>query len=98
MSVSVANSDKVRKTVRLPRRLYEEAERCLERKIVPAETFNDFLVAALLAYVKLLERKQVDAAFAVIAEDAEYQKDSRLIVEEFSPGDWEAFASVEKEL
>jgi hypothetical protein len=98
MSVSVANSDKVRKTVRLPRRLYEEAERCLERKIVPAETFNDFLVAALLAYVKLLERKQVDAAFAVIAEDAEYQKDSRLIVEELSPGDWEAFASVEKEL
>lgn len=98
MSVAVANSEKVRKTVRLPRRLYDEAQSCVERRIVPAETFNDFLVAALLAYVKLLKRKQVDAAFAGMAEDADYQKDSRLIAEEFSPSDWEAFASVEKEL
>ena len=98
MPVAVSTSEKVRKTVRLPRRLYDEAESCVERKIVPAENFNDFLVAALLAYVKLLKRKQTDAAFAAMAEDADYQKESRLIAEEFSQSDWEAFASVEKEL
>ena len=98
MLLAESNSEKVRKTVRLPRRLYDEAESFIERRIAPAENFNDFLVAALLAYVRLLKRKQVDAAFAGMAEDADYQKESRLIVEEFSPSDWEAFASVEKEL
>jgi hypothetical protein len=97
MPVAVSKSEKVRKTVRLPRPLYNEAESCIERRIVPAESFNDFLVAALLAYVKLLKRKQTDAAFAGMAEDTDYQRDARLIAEEFSQSDWEAFASAEKE-
>jgi hypothetical protein len=97
MPVPVADSEKVRKTVRLPRPLYNEAESWIERRIVPAESFNDFLVAALLAYVKLLKRKQTDAAFAGMAEDTDYQRDARLIAEEFSQSDWEAFASAEKE-
>jgi hypothetical protein len=97
MSAAAANSEKVRKTVRLPRRLYDEAESCVEKKLVAAENFNEFLVAALSAYVKLLKRKQTDAAFAAMAEDADYQKESRLIAEEFSQSDWEAFATAEKE-
>jgi len=93
----LANSEKVRKTVRVPRPLYDEAQSFVERRIVPAESFNDFFVAALFAYVKLLKRKQMDAAFAEMAEDTDYQKDSRLIAEEFSQSDWEAFESAERE-
>jgi hypothetical protein len=97
MPVSTERSEKVRKTVRVPRRLYDEAESFVERRAVPAENFNDFFVAALLAYVKLLKRKQTDAAFAGMAEDTDYQKYSRLIAEEFSQSDWEAFTLAERE-
>ena len=91
MPVSIAISEKVRKTVRVPRPLYDEAESFVERKIAPVESFNDFFVAALLAYVKLLRRKQIDLQFACLAEDADYQKEARLIAEEFNQSDWEAF-------
>jgi len=96
-ATAAISSEKVRKTVRLPRRLYDEAEHFIETKAVPVETFNEFFVAALLAYVKLLKRKQTDAQFAAMAEDTDYQKDARLIAEEFTQSDWEAFEAAERE-
>ncbi len=42
-------------------------------------------------------RKQIDAAFAGIAEDADYQKEAKLIAEEFSQSDWEALEISEKD-
>ncbi len=99
MPVSVAQRpEKVRTTIRLPRALYDEARRFVDKGAVSAETLNDFLVAAVLAYVKLLKRKQIDAAFAGMAEDTDYQNESRLISEEFSQSDWEAFENAEREL
>ena len=92
-----ASSEKVRKTVRIPRPLYDEAQSFVERRVVPAGSFNDFFVAAVLAYVKLLKRKEMDAAFAGMAEDVDYQKESRLMAEEFTQSDWEAFESAERE-
>ncbi len=90
-------TERVRTTVRLPRPLYEEARKFVERELVSAETINDFFVAAILAYVKLLRRKQMDANFARMAEDADYQKEARLIAEEFSTSDWETFQMAEKD-
>ena len=90
-------TERVRTTVRLPRSLYEEARKLVERELVSAETINDFFVAAILAYVKLLRRKQMDADFARRAEDADYQKEARLIAEEFSTSDWETFQMAEKD-
>lgn len=90
-------TERVRTTVRLPRSLYEEARKLVERELVSAETINDFFVAAILAYVKLLRRKQMDADFARMAEDADYQKEARLIAEEFSTSDWETFQMAEKD-
>ncbi len=90
-------TERVRTTVRLPRSLYEEARKFVERELVSAETINDFFVAAILAYVKLLRRKQMDADFARMAEDADYQKEARLIAEEFSTSDWETFQMAEKD-
>jgi hypothetical protein len=89
---------RVRTTVRLPRSLYEKARQLVASKGIPAGNMNDLFEAAIVAYVRLLERKRVDAAFAAMADDREYQKEARLIAEEFSQSDWEALAAIEKEI
>lgn len=87
-------------TVRLPLPVYEQAK-CFvdsERKHASRKkhttpvfvNLNDFCVSAIQAYVKLLRRRQIDAAFALMAEDADYQKGARLLAEEFDSSDWEA--------
>ncbi len=85
------------KPYELPRRLYDEARLFVEQDTSPANTINDFFVTAISAYVRVLKRKQVDAAFAGMGEDADYQREARLIAEEFSPSDWEAFELAERE-
>jgi hypothetical protein len=94
--VSTAISEKVRTTVRLPRKLYDEACRVVDKNLVSAETLNDFFIAAVFAYLKMARRKQIDALFLSIAEDADYQKEAKLIAEEFSQSDWEALELEEK--
>lgn len=81
---------RVRTTVRLPRPLYDEAREFVNRDIVSAENVNEFFVAAICAYVKMIRRKQIDLNFARMAEDADYQKEAKLIAEEFSQSDWDA--------
>ena len=89
-------------TVRLPARIYDQA-RCVvenERKGVStkAPSLNDLIVTAITAYLKLYKRRQIDAAFAGMAEDADYQKEAKLLAEEFEISDWEALRLEEKDL
>ena len=86
----------VRATVRIPRRIYDDARRFVEDAAVPARNFNDFLVAAVSAYVKLLKRKQIDAAFSAMARDTDYQQEAHVLSEQFDASDWEAFALAER--
>lgn len=96
MSVGASSTGrKVRTTVRLPRPLYDEARKFVDKS--PAENINDFFVTAICAYVKLLRRKQIDAEFAKMAEDVNYQTEARLIDEEFSQSDWEALELGERD-
>jgi hypothetical protein len=97
MPVAKRGEKKVRTTVSLPESLYEEARSFVNKKVSPAESLNSFFVAAVHAYVKLIRRKQIDAKFAAIAEDRDYQEEAKLISEEFSQSDWEAFERVEKD-
>jgi hypothetical protein len=98
MSATVSSKkERVRTTVRLPRPLYDEARSYLGKDLSPADNINDFFVAAICNYVKLLRRKKIDAAFASIAEDADYQKQATLIAEEFSQSDWEALEISERD-
>ena len=53
-------------------------------------SLNELFVSAIKAYLKMLRRRQIDAAFAGMAEDAEYQKEANLLTEEFEHSDWEA--------
>ncbi|HVS89144.1 MAG TPA: hypothetical protein VHF01_13115 [Candidatus Acidoferrum sp.] len=94
---ALGSGKRVRTTVRLPQLLYNEARKYVDKELVPAENINDFFVAAICAYVKLLRRKEIDADFAKIAEDADYQKEAQLVAEEFSQSDWEAFELTERE-
>jgi hypothetical protein len=88
---------RVRATVRVPRSLYNEVRGYVHSGQIGAENFNDFVVAAISAYVRLLRRKQIDAAFAGMAKDTDFQKKAQLVAEEFSPSDWEAFEVGERD-
>lgn len=98
MSVSVTTrKERVRATVRMPRMLYDEARNFVQKEASSAENINDFFVAAICAYVRLLKRKREDALYSKMAEDANYQQQAMLISEEFSESDWEALEIAERE-
>ena len=90
MLVAERIEKKVRTTVRLPESLYEAARSFVNKKASPAESMNSFFVAAILAYVNLIRRKQIDAEFSAMAEDSDYQKEAKLISEEFGQSDEKA--------
>jgi hypothetical protein len=79
-------------TVRLPRRVYDEAKRVVNQESEGATrvSLNDLIVAAITTYLKVYKRRQIDAAFAGMAGDADYQKEAKLLAEEFEYSDWEA--------
>ena len=88
-------------TIRLPRPVYEQAKAVVEKAKAgsgAAVSLNDFFVSAIKAYLKLYRRRQIDAAFAGMAEDAEYQKEAALIAAEFEHSDWEALRLEEQHL
>lgn len=91
------HSEKVRTTVRVPKPLYDEAQKYVHKNATPAETINDFVIHAICAYVKLIKRKQIDAGFAGMAEDTDYLTTASLIGEQFSQSDWEAFEAAERD-
>jgi len=80
-------------TVRLPRPLYDQAKQFVDGQKMNTATslsLNDFFITAIQAYIKLHQRRQIDAAFASMAEDADYQKEASLLAVEFEASDWDA--------
>ena len=86
-------------TVRLPVRLYDLARRVVEKEKSGASggsaSLNDLIVAALTSYLRIYQRKQIDAAFAGMVEDEHYQKEATLLAAEFAVSDWEALRLTE---
>ena len=87
----------MRTTVSLPENLYQEARAIVNTKAASADSINGFFVSAIRAYLRLIQRKQIDAKFSGMSWDPEYQKEAGRISEEFSPSDWEAFERAEKD-
>lgn len=89
-------------TVRLPRPVYDQARCVVDKERGPGNrstiSLNDFIVAAIKAYLKMYKRRQIDAAYACMAEDADYQKEAKLLAEEFEHSDWEALRIGEEDL
>jgi hypothetical protein len=103
--MALARVETMTTTVRLPRPVYDQAKCIVDKEkggAGPVVSMNDLIVLAITAYLKMYERRQIDAAFALMAEDAEYQKEASLLAEEFQYSDWEALrigeGSLETEL
>jgi hypothetical protein len=93
MAPAIAHRELRTTTVRLPRPLYDQAKNFVDSERNGTSVFlslNDFFVTAIEAYVKMYRRRQIDAAFAAMAEDADYQKEASLLAQEFDASDWEA--------
>lgn len=75
-------------TVRMPRQVYERAKTAIRRS--QAASFNEFVVQAIEEKVRRLSEAEIDAAFAHMADDPGYLRDSIGLAREFEKSDWEA--------
>ena len=78
-------------TVRLPRQVYERAKTVVVKS--EASSFNEFVVQAIEEKVRRLTEAEIDAAFAQMAHDSNYQRSSIALAGEFAKSDWEALES-----
>jgi hypothetical protein len=83
-------------TVRLPKRLYEEARRALEKGVADASSLNDLLIKSLTEKLRQLRREQIDAEFAEMKHDVEYHQESDRVARQFASNDRETLGSPEK--
>lgn len=95
-AIGARKGARVQTTIRLPRSVYEKAKSLVDERVIDVGTFNELVVAALLAYIKAARRKQIDRAFAAMAEDTDYQKEAQMIAIDFEEADWEALELTEK--
>ena len=82
-------------TVRLPRRLYEEARRALEKGQTDATSLNDLLVQSLEERLRKVRREFIDREFAKMKNDARYHRESTLMARQFATNDRETLRSVD---
>ena len=86
-------------TVRLPARVYDQAKCVVNKEKGESRlSLNDLIVTAITAYLKMYQRRKIDAAYAGMSEDADYQKEAKLLAEEFEHSDWEALRLGEEDL
>jgi hypothetical protein len=83
-------------TLRLPGPLYERVKTHVEKK--QTGSINDFIVNALTAYVRAVERKDIDDSFRGMADDKQYQREALLIADEFATSDAESIELSERDL
>ena len=84
-----ATDSKIQKTIRLPLSLIHEAERFISA-CGHCESMNEFIVKSMRLRIDALNRRELDAKFAAMSGDTDYQKEASLIAEEFEVSDWEA--------
>jgi hypothetical protein len=87
---------KTQTTLRLPRKLYEKTKALAASQ--KAGSINDFIVAALSAYVRALERKAIDKSFEGMANDKRYHRETMRVMREFAASDAETIALSERDL
>jgi hypothetical protein len=84
-------------TVRLPRRLYDEARHALEEGQTEAGSLNDLLVQSLEAWLQRARREWIDREFAQMKNDPQYQRESAAVAKQFSSNDRETLRSAERD-
>jgi hypothetical protein len=79
-------------TVRMPRHVYQQAKTVVSRS--QGSSFNEFVIQAIEEKVRRLTEAEIDSAFAQMANDPQYQRNSIALANEFEKSDWEAFESI----
>jgi len=83
-------------TIRMPRYLYEKARRIVETR-ADVGSLNELVVKAVKEKIESLTEEEIDAAFAGMANDPDYQRDAITMAQEFAQSDWSAFQATEEQ-
>ena len=83
----------VRTTLALPADLLMAVDQAV--KAGKARSRNELVRIALERELAALQRAAVDAAFAEMAHDPDYQAEAKEIAREFETADWEAWREIE---
>jgi metal-responsive CopG/Arc/MetJ family transcriptional regulator len=78
----------IRTTLTLPIELLEATDRAVSEG--KAKSRNEFVARAIRNQLAVQKRAEIDAEFAQMANDAEYQAEVEIINQEFARSDWEA--------
>jgi hypothetical protein len=97
MSAAARKSALQTTTVRLPRRLYEEARHALEKGETEAGSMNELLVQSLEQWLQRVRREWIDREFTQMKNDAQYQRESAAVAKQFASNDRETLRSAEKD-
>jgi Arc/MetJ-type ribon-helix-helix transcriptional regulator len=84
--------ERVRTSLDLPQGLRERIRQAVHQGV--AKSQNALIVQAVEEYLAQLERDWIDAQFAEMEYDEDYQALNRQIEEEFARSDWEALQTV----
>ncbi len=84
---------RVRTTVAIPRDLLFAVDRAARDGL--AKSRNDFLAAALRRELRAHRLRTIDAAFARMAADPDYQWEALAVAREMETADWETLQMVE---
>jgi metal-responsive CopG/Arc/MetJ family transcriptional regulator len=83
----------VRTTLALPADLLEQVDHAVQAG--KARSRNVFVATALRHELAAQEMAEIDAGFAGMADDEEYQAEALALAEGFSSEEWEAFRRAE---
>lgn len=86
--------DLVRTTLALPADLLEATDQAVREG--KARSRNEFVALALRHELATQKRARIDAAFAAMADDTDYQTEALAVTDGFVVADWEAFKLGEK--
>jgi Arc/MetJ-type ribon-helix-helix transcriptional regulator len=82
------NNHSIRTTLSLPAELLEATDRAVSEG--KAKSRNEFVARAIRNELATQKRAEIDAEFAHMAKDTEYQAEAEIINQEFAHSDWEA--------
>ena len=77
-----------RTTLSLPEELLKATDKLVSSGKVKSR--NQFVAEAIASHLATIEKAEIDAAFAEMADDIEYQREALQIEAEFAQASWEA--------
>lgn len=84
-------------TIRLPRRLYEEARRVLKEGETKAGSLNELLVQSLEERLERVRREWIDRQFAPMKDDVRHQRETATLARQFASNDRETLRRAERD-